>query len=57
MRTKRVGKERSNLRPKSIPSLTSAQFRVVTKEMERAPTQADFDRIARVKNILKHNLR
>ena len=49
----RQNKERSKLRPKSIPILTNAQFRVLTKEMENEPTQADYDRVERVKKILK----
>ena len=53
---KKHRKEKSCLRPKSIPILTKAQFKVVTEEMNREPSKADFDRIERVKQVLKHNL-
>jgi hypothetical protein len=57
MKTKTKGNtERFTLRPKSIPVLTSVQFRVVSKEMERTPTQTDFDRLERVKRVLQNNL-
>ena len=49
-------KERRKLRPKAIPILTKEQFKVVVKEMERKPEAADFQRLERAKEIIKHNL-
>jgi hypothetical protein len=55
-RSAKERKARIRMRPKSIPILTNAQFRVVAKEMDREPTEADFKRIERVKQVLKNNL-
>ena len=52
MKAQKKGKAKKHLKPKSIPVLTSVQFRVVTREMERAPSQADLDRTERVKKII-----
>jgi len=56
MKPRRKGKEIRNLKPKSIPVLTSAQFRVVTLEMQKAPSQADLERVERVKKILENDI-
>jgi hypothetical protein len=52
VKAQKKGKAKKHLKPKSIPVLTSVQFRVVTREMERAPSQADLDRTERVKKII-----
>jgi hypothetical protein len=56
MKPCRKGEEKKLLKPKSIPVLTSLQFRVVTKEIEKRPTQADLDRVERVKKILDSDI-
>ena len=55
MKTAKNKKEKQVLRPKAVPSLTTVQFRVVTKDMQRQPSEADIKRIERAKEILKNN--
>ena len=46
-------KEKKIVRPRSIPSLTKEQFKVVLTEMQRTPSKADYERVERAKEILK----
>jgi hypothetical protein len=53
-RREKERKEKRIVRPKAIPSLTKEQFKVVTMEMKRTPSKVDYERVERVREIMKN---